>query len=85
MFLWFVKGLWRLEELALLHWTNSGHFRLSYHRISDMDRNVYSELYHMDRKDAASRQKVFILDFGSSATTIRVMKMVKKIVSFYIT
>nr|XP_022321406.1 glutamate receptor 2-like [Crassostrea virginica] len=68
-------GLWRLEELALLHWTNSGHFRLSYHRISDMDRNVYSELYHMDRKDAASRQKVFILDFGSTATTIRVMKM----------
>lgn len=43
-----------------------------------MDRNVYSELYHMDRKDAASRQKVFILDFGSTATTIRVMKMVKK-------
>lgn len=67
-----------MEELAMLYWKHFGSFRLSYHRMSDADHLVYSDLYHMDRRDATVRQKVFILDFGTKSATTRVMKMVRK-------
>lgn len=73
-----VLGLMRMEELAMLYWKHFGSFRLSYHRMSDADHLVYSDLYHMDRRDATVRQKVFILDFGTKSATTRVMKMVRK-------
>uniref|UniRef100_K1QYF3 Glutamate receptor n=1 Tax=Magallana gigas TaxID=29159 RepID=K1QYF3_MAGGI len=69
------EGLMRMEELAMLYWKHFGSFRLSYHRMSDADHLVYSDLYHMDRRDATVRQKVFILDFGTKSATTRVMKM----------
>lgn len=69
------EGLLRMEELAMLYWKHSGSFRLTYHRMSDDDHHVYSDLYHMDRRDPAVRQKVFILDFGTKSATTRVMKM----------
>lgn len=70
-------GLWRMEELAMLHWKHSASFQVSYHRISNNDIYVYSELYHMDRKGPGCNQKLFILDLGSTAATMRLMRMVK--------